>query len=46
MEAIIDSPIMQPLVLSNEVDLHEDWIPNMGESSLDWVISSFHTILH
>ena len=46
MEAIIDSPIMQPLVMSNEVDLHETWIPNMGESSLAWVMSSLHTILH
>lgn len=30
VETIIDAPIMNVLLLSNEGDLHETWIPNIA----------------
>ncbi|CDW71742.1 UNKNOWN [Stylonychia lemnae] len=46
IEAVLYSPLMNSLILSNEVDLHSSWIPNVGQSKLPKIASPLHTVLH
>eukprot|EP00347_Sterkiella_histriomuscorum_P015032 403358564 len=46
VEAIIDAPLINILLLSNEGDLHSTWIPNMSDAKIVKSLSPFRTLLH
>lgn len=46
VEAVIEAPIINILLLSNEGDLHSTWIPNMASAKIIRSLSPFRTLLH